>query len=204
SDVTDVNDPFKMVLGLRRLGANRLENMFCDETPFHGLAIDRQPYIETGVYKMVTEMINGVLDKVQISDDLAKKLQGKKAIIASTDVHEYGKIIVYATLKKGGFYVTDIGCNREPKDVAKSLIEEKPEVLVVSTNNGFALSYAKELKRLMEEAGIWGKTKIFMGGRLNEDAGQAVPVDVTDDLAGLGITPCNTIETLIDLIGATL
>ncbi|MCX7615492.1 MAG: cobalamin B12-binding domain-containing protein [Clostridiales bacterium] len=204
SDVTDIEDPYKLCYGIRLLGPNELENMFCDETPFHGTAIDRQPYIETPVYKLVTSMIRDTLDKVVITERLTEKLSGKKAVIASTDVHKMGKMIVHAVLKKASIEVVDIGCQIDPYEVVESLKKEKPEILILSTYNGFALSYAKELKKLAKEAGIWGSIKIFMGGRLNEDAGQAVPINVTEDLAEMGIQPSHQIEGLIDLIDAVL
>ncbi|MCX7615698.1 MAG: cobalamin B12-binding domain-containing protein, partial [Clostridiales bacterium] len=204
SDVIDVTDPLKLVYGLKQLGADNLESMFSNETPNTGNAIDRKPYIETGMYKMITSMIENTLAKTEMSDSALKKLNNKKAVVACTDVHQYGKMIVGAVLRKAGVEVTDIGCNADTDDIVKCIADNKPDFIVLSTYNGLALSYAKDLKAKAEKTGVWGSTPIFMGGRLNDDAGCEVPIDVTKDLEEMGFYPSDEIESLITLIDRIL
>jgi len=70
---------------------------------------------------------------------------------------------------------------------------------VVSTYNGTALEVGKALRREMDRLGL--RTPVFMGGRLNQGAeGEALPVDVTADLAELGLNPCQAIPEVLDSI----
>ena len=204
SDVIDVTDPLKLIYGLKLVGADNLENMFACDAPNTCHAAERKPYLETGMYRMITGMIDTTLQKTVMTENAIRKVKGKKAIIACTDVHQYGKMIVSAVLQKAGFIVQDFGCNADPGDIVGCMLDDNPDVIVLSTYNGLARSYASDLKAQAAQAGIWGSVPIIMGGRLNDDAGCEVPVDVTDDLAQMGFHPSATIESLITLIDCLL
>lgn len=200
SDVTDITDPLKMLIGLKRLGADNLESFFSEEKPIEGLPTDRKPTLPTGVYIMLKNMINNSMSKSTATDEMKADLKGKKAIVASGDVHQYGKTVVHAVLADAGMEVKDLGPNADSDTLVQAMVDYKPDVVVLSTYNGGALSFAKKIKKLAEEKGVWDNTPIVIGGRLNDDAGQKEPVDVTEDLRQLGMHPSATIETIVELL----
>ena len=204
SDVIDITDPFKLVCGLRVLGADNLENMFASDTPNTGLATERKPSIPTGMYTMITSMIDNTLSKVEISEDTARKLKGKKAVIASTDVHQYGKMIVHATLKKAGMIVLDTGCNADTRCIVTNMQTENPDVIVPQHLQRAGAFPFEGLDCGGQKAGVWGTVPVVIGGRLNDDGGRDVPIDVMEDLQQMGLHPSESIETLITLIDQIL
>lgn len=204
-EVTDVKDPYKLCYALRELGGYDLEMMFADEHPNLGASpLDRKPFIETPVYKMLRKQANATLYKVTVTDEQRKAFQRKKVLIASADVHKFSQIIVDIVLKDAGFTVCNLGCNAEASEIVDAICRERPDYIAVSTYNGVALSFVKELKRLSEEKGVWNPASVFVGGRLNEDAGQKIPVDVTEDIARLGVRPSMLIEDIVERIGEDL
>lgn len=72
----------------------------------------------------------------------------------------------------------------------------------MSTYNGMAYSFAKELKEILEKEGL-DDIYVLMGGRLNEAMdGSDVPIDVTDKLIRMGINADNDIDTIVEAVAA--
>ena len=66
----------------------------------------------------------------------------------------------------------------------------------MSTYNGMAYSFGRDLLKALEENGL-GDTHVLMGGRLNEAMdGSDVPIDVSDKLTAMGINTDNDIDTI--------
>ena len=60
-----------------------------------------------------------------------------------------------------------------------------------------ARSFGQLLMRELHAAEL-GRLPVYMGGVLNEDIeGSEIPVDVREDLRGLGITPMAAVEDLV-------
>ena len=73
--------------------------------------------------------------------------------------------------------------------------------IVISTHNGLCLDYSRHLMGLVKQRNQ--KVKVFMGGRLDGIVeGGTEPIDVSDRLIELGISPCNDVCDLIKEIAA--
>ena len=78
---------------------------------------------------------------------------------------------------------------------------EDADVIILGTYNGAALSIGRELRAAIDASGFEGQ--VIVGGRLNEDEGGDLPVDVSAELAALGFAPALEVEEAARLLGAT-
>jgi cobalamin-dependent methionine synthase I len=131
----------------------------------------------------------------------SRELGGKKLLLASTDVHEFGKFVVGMVLQEAGAQVVDLGVSVDADTIAKTAVEAGVDAICISTHNGMALNYAEDLLQEMRRREM--ALPVFMGGKLNQDVEGKLPRDVTVDLRELGITPSNDVfcmvESLVDV-----
>ena len=114
-------------------------------------------------------------------------------------MHEFGKEIVKNVLLKAGATVFDLGASVPVSEIVDTVIESESNIVIMSTFNGIALSFAKELQDALKEKNL--DVHLIMGGLLNEvrDA-NGLPEDVTEELISMGINCDNKAELLIDTI----
>jgi methylmalonyl-CoA mutase cobalamin-binding domain/chain len=121
------------------------------------------------------------------------------ACVTCTDVHEYGKILVEATLGQLGVQVVDAGVSADPEVVAERARAAAADLVAVSTYSGVALRYVTELREAMGHLGC--KVPIFVGGKLNEvpdGSPSSMPEDVTEELEKLGAVVCLRVEDMLE------
>jgi methylmalonyl-CoA mutase cobalamin-binding subunit len=201
----DTSNPLEMLLTIRRVGARRLEELFgpgqYDENMVHG----RRPVVKaTTVAALETDgkELAACLDP---SD--RETIQGADltACVACTDVHEYGKVLLEAVLRRLSVTVADGGVCAEPDAVAQRAKEAGAHFIAISTYNGIALKYLNGLRKEMERLAL--DVPVFIGGKLNqirEESGDSLPVDVTVDLRKLGAVVCHRIEDMLRELVETL
>ena len=118
--------------------------------------------------------------------------------VASTDVHEWGKLLVESVFDSLGVRVVDGGVNADPDDLAELARRETVDLIALSTYNGIALSY---VSRLQEEMALRELTlPVFVGGRLNQvlaGSNTSLPVDVSDRLREAGVQPCESVGEML-------
>jgi methylmalonyl-CoA mutase cobalamin-binding domain/chain len=195
----DTTDPAQLLLVLKRLGANRCEELFGAGEPDAGFPRGRRPVLQTDLVK------HTMVQREELLADLGRRgseaaIGGMKVLVSSTDVHEFAEFLLSSTLEAAGTEVIDFGINRDPEDIVKAVIETDADAVVVTTHNGVARSFGQ---RLMSElaAADAGSVPVFMGGVLNEDVdGSEIPIDVRSDLNAEGIKTPGTIDRLIDAL----
>lgn len=120
------------------------------------------------------ELINKYLPKLEVK----RKAVPKMAIAVLLDHHALGKRIVYSVLRAGGFEVLDFGQGLSIDELVHKTIENKIEVLLVST---LMLPSALKVKEVKEKLTAHGSTtKIIAGGapfRLDKNLWQSVGAD---------------------------
>ena len=120
-------------------------------------------------------------------------LRGLRVMVATSDVHEHGKMLVEEILRRLGVTVLDGGVSTDPAVLAERVQRDKPDAVAISTYNGVALRYFHALRA----AGI--DCPLLIGGRLNqipEGSNSSLPVDVGADLAQAGALVCRTAADL--------
>jgi methylmalonyl-CoA mutase cobalamin-binding subunit len=108
-------------------------------------------------------------------------------------------MVISEVLKSLDIEVVDLGSSVEADTVIDEANKHKPDAIVISTYNGLALTYGKSLLANAQKHQL--ETPIFMGGRLNEDTGEELPIDVTEDLKEIGIIISGTLNNMIQTLG---
>ena len=94
------------------------------------------------------------------------------------------------------FFPTD---HITPEEIVETVIETEAKAVAMTTYNGIALSFAKELKEKMEKAGV--SVLIILGGLLNENIdGESLATDVSDKLRELGVNADNDMAKIIPAV----
>jgi methylmalonyl-CoA mutase cobalamin-binding domain/chain len=194
----DIRNPFEMLLGIRRVGSKRLEELFGPGMPTAGRLRGRTPVVQSYSIEQLEAAAGGLVAGM---DDGARETirnAGFRACVATTDVHEYGKILLEAALGKLGVTVIDGGTSTDPNDLAQQIQAADADLIALSSYNGVALTFVAELKRDLRNLGV--AVPIFVGGRLNripDGSNTSLPVDVGDELAAAGAVVCRNVETML-------
>jgi methylmalonyl-CoA mutase cobalamin-binding subunit len=196
----DISDPLQTLLGIRRLGAQRLEQL-ChpgerDDTLPNGVV----PFSPTEFTKRSSEIIRFEVERIR-STGIADVIRGRAFIVGSADTHVYGTFVVAGVLRALGAEVVDAGVDREPEHFAALLSQraDRPAV-AISTHNGQCVSYTRQLMTLLPQH---DRPDVFIGGKLNTIAdGDSEPRDASLLLREMGVVPCQTIEDLAGHLAA--
>lgn len=120
------------------------------------------------------------------SSEVRQKLSGRRVLLASTDVHEHGLLLIDNLLQQAGCHAVNIGAEKNPDEVVLAGVRYGAEIIFISTHNGMALEYARNVLDEMEEQNV--SIPVCMGGVLNQNTEEGtVPVEVSSDLERLGI-----------------
>ncbi len=183
---------------LKAIGPEQLETNFGSGLRDKESMRGRVPIRPTSIVQTINHIRDEALSKIDVSDK--GPLDGIKVVVGSTDVHEFGKEVVRNVISKAGATVFDLGTTVSIPEVADTLVETGSSILCMSTYNGMAYGYARDLVESLDKAGL-GDTHIIMGGRLNEPLdGSDVPIDCSDRLAKMGINVDNDVDTMVDTI----
>jgi methanogenic corrinoid protein MtbC1 len=192
----DVRDPLEMLLSIRRIGAKRLEELFGPGATSRGALRNRTPVVRATTVAGLEVQGFGVVEALSADERDVLVSAGFKACVTSTDVHEYGKILVETVLEQLGVELIDAGVSTDPDVVAE--LSSKTDFLAVSTYSGVALDYVRAL--LDEMTRVGSEIPVFIGGRLNrvpDQGDMSLPVDVTDDLRNLGVKVCFSVDEML-------
>lgn len=192
----DINHPGEVFLAIKRIGAPKLEEYFGAGKRDKFALRHRIPVSPTGAIKEIQKVQNDVKQKVQAKGKVLHKI---KVIVAATDVHEFAKEIVVSVLREAGAQVYDLGTSVPPKEIVDTVMETESKAVLISTYNGIALTYTKDLLKVLEEYQL--QVPVIIGGLLNENQedGQ-LAVDVSEDIKSLGVFCCDTADLVIDII----
>ena len=188
----DTDNPFEMLLAIRRLGGRRLETMCATGSG----------KIPSDIAEEVAEMAHIHLARVPDAERQALAGLAPRILTATTDVHEHGKLVLDDVLSGAGATLIDGGTSVEPQALAATALDEQADAIALSTYNGVAMSYYNALR---EHLG--NQIPVLIGGRLNQvpdSSNTSLPVDVGDQLAASGALVCREIEEAVPALLAAL
>lgn len=188
----DMKNPAEIMITCKELGPEYLERSFGLGEPSEEYANGRKPIWPTDMVRSLEKIQNQCFRNFNPDkSDLA----GLKVILCATDIHEFGKVVVGNVLRRANARIFDIGRDASPGEAAEMALETDSHVILVSSYNGIARTFAKALLRQMEDLGV--EAEIYMGGLLNEnDEGGNIPVDVTEELEAMGVHCVKEAESL--------
>jgi methylmalonyl-CoA mutase cobalamin-binding domain/chain len=125
-------------------------------------------------------------------------LAGERIVLAGMDVHDLARDVLRAALVQLGAEVVLLPADSLPDTVASAAVAEDAATVIVSTYNGTALTHGRNLMAVLTARDYDGA--VIMGGILNEDRGDDLPIDVTDQLKTLGILCPARLNDLAPLI----
>lgn len=192
----DLQHPGEILGALKAIGPEQLEEKFGVGQADKLAMRHRIPVRPTDIVSTINKKQSDISDKIE---NISDSLKGYNVIVGSTDVHEFGKEIVKNVLLRANANVFDLGSSVPVSEIVDTVVETESTVVLISTFNGIALSFAKELQEALDKNNL--KAHIIMGGLLNENKdGSDLPVDVTEDLRKLGVNSDNNAEELINII----
>lgn len=197
----DPNDPAALMISLRRIGPKRLEALYgpgiFDEKAWGG----RHALIPAEWVEDLHRSAECWVARTPVATRDRLRASGLRVCVGASDVHEHGKKLIDQVLAGLGLDAIEGGTSVDPADLVGRALQGGADVVAVSTYNGIALSYARDVRNALAAAGV--DLPLCIGGRLNQvpdDSNSGLPVDVTRDIAGLGATPCATPEALIAVL----
>jgi len=201
----DTNDPFELLLSLRRLGGRILERSFGGGAARRDAPGRRTPIVAATTHRELEKEAEAFMtsDAGRSLVEFAKK--PVRILTATTDVHEHGKMLLDLVFHKAGFAVEDGGVSSDPDHIVAVAKQKSVDVIALSTYNGVALRYSKALMRKLREAEL--ELPVLIGGRLNEipeGSNTDLPVDVSAELKDIGASVCVDLEAACDALRAIL
>lgn len=196
----DINHGGEIVSVLKAIGPEQLEIAFGAGRKDEEAMRTRVPVMPTSIVQTINKIQDEALAKQNFAGD--GPLSGVAVVVGSTDVHEFGKEVIRNYLRKAGAKVFDLGVSVSIGEIADTLVETGSKVLCMSTYNGMAYSFARDLMEELKRTGM-EDTHVLMGGRLNEAMdGSDVPIDVTDKLTAMGVNADNNLDTIVETIAS--
>jgi hypothetical protein len=199
----DLVDPLQLLLAVRRLGAVEIERRFGSGTFAEDQAGEAgyEPLIPTDTLKDFLGRRSAVHRHFSTLE--LRAASEESMVVASTDVHEYGMRLVTEALVALGIEPIMAGTGVDPDELADLALEAGASAVLVSTHNGMALTYAEQLLQELGDRRL--AVEVLFGGTLNQDLeGTDVPVDVRDELRGLGIHVCEDVLDIVTALGLEL
>lgn len=194
----DITHAGQVAAVVKAIGTEQLETYFGAGVRDEKAIRKRIAVYPTDIIRTVNKLQDETLSKISGLENAP--LKGVNAVIGSTDIHIFGKEVIKRVLTEAGARVYDLGDATSVEEFADTIIESESKVLLISTYNGLALSYAKDMMAELKKRGLTEVT-VIMGGRLNETIeGSEIPVDVSAQLSELGIDVTNNAETIVDTI----
>lgn len=193
----DIKHPGQIFAALKAIGAEQLEVNFGvgkqEKTALRG----REPVRPTDIIKTLQDKQKKMF---RSAGQVEGELEGKIVLVGATDIHDYGKELVKSLCNKAGAKVFDLGTYITVEEIIENLLETESKVVVISTYNGIALSFAQALAEALKDNGM-EDVVIIMGGLLNENRdGSQLAEDVTQELRALGVNSDNIMENTVPTI----
>jgi methylmalonyl-CoA mutase cobalamin-binding subunit len=197
----DTTDPAALMIALRRIGPGRLEALFGPGAPDPAGWRGRGAIVPAEWVEELRHAAGGWVERAPAEVRAHLRASGLKVCVGASDVHEHGKMLIGQVLAELGLDVIDGGTSADPGDLVARAIAGGADVVAVSTYNGIALRYAREVRDAMAGTGV--TLPLCIGGRLNQvpdDSNSGLPVDVAGEIEALGVLACPTPERLIALL----
>lgn len=184
-DGVDVRDAAQVLLALRRTSMPELERRV--DLPAPAEVARLEPWKASHV-RHLAERLN----------EVAPRLDGVRVVLAVLEVHDLVRDALARVLPTAGAEVILLGSNTPIDGIVRAATEEDADAIVLGVYNGNALALGEHLAHDVRQQRWSGK--IYMGGILNQDTGQGLPIDARPALDALGVRCVDSVEELLRLL----
>ena len=198
----DIGNPFEMLLAIRRIGSKRLETLFGPGEPALKRLRGRIPIARSYSIEQLEQDGEGLVGQLARTEREHIARARLKGCVATTDVHEYGKILVESVLRQLDVEIVDGGISTDPNDPVEQAVTSGADFIALSSYNGVALQFFTQLRG--ELAARNSSLPVFIGGKLNripEGSNTSLPLDVSEELALAGATVCKSVDSMVAALG---
>jgi methylmalonyl-CoA mutase cobalamin-binding subunit len=184
-DGVDVRDAAQVLLAMRRTTMSELERRV-DLTAPAEIAV-LEPWKASHVRRLADRLTH-----------TAPRLDGLRVVLAVLEVHDLVRDALARVLPAAGAEVILLGSNTPIAGIVRAATEEDADAIVVGVYNGNALALGGQIADGAQRERWRGR--IYMGGILNQDTGQGLPIDARPALAGLGVRCVDSVDELLGLL----
>ena len=193
----DIGNPLELLLSIRRLGARQLELRFGPGNLDHrGKRIAK---VESTTLREIQRRANDIVDALDVNTKNRLQDSELRICTVTTDVHEYGKVLLEHVLTNLHLNVIDGGVCTDPDRLVSIATDEAADAIAISSYNGVAFTYVNQVMDLLGQRSGSGMN-VYVGGKLNQVAtdGSDLPRDIQPELEQIGSIPCGGITTMLD------
>ncbi len=191
-DGVDTRDAASVLLAMRRTSMGELESRVDLAASDEVAALE--PWKSSNMRRLA-ERLGGNLTSGVLP------LEGRRVVLAVLEVHDLVRDALARVLPRAGAEVVLLGSGTPIDGVARAASDEDADAIVLGTYNGNALAVGERLTAASRKLGWHGA--IYMGGILNQDTGEGLPVDARPGLIDLGVRCVDRVEDLIDMLAGT-
>jgi len=194
----DIGNPLELLLALRRIGPQRLEKKYGPGNADATYPRGRTPVVASTTIQELEHRAEQCV--AQLDADAQKRLRdaGLVACVGTSDVHEYGKVLVEAVLRRLNVTIVDAGVSTDADALVVTAEQARADFVALSTYNGIALDYLRELRSEMQHRTY--SVPVYIGGKLNQIVPgnqNDLPVDVSEELVSIGAIVCVRVEDML-------
>jgi len=187
----DTANPVQLLFILKLLGPYAFESMF-GQGERDPSTKRRTPLVPTDMFQRSTDLVDQYLPHFT-GENIINLMGRRRLLLASTDVHEHALFVLAELLTESGAEIINLGAEQNPVDIAEALSRIEVDAVLISTHNGMALEYARQLKTEMAQRQI--DVPVLMGGVLNQKMeNHVLPVDVRQELHQLGFQTSSQLQ----------
>ena len=134
----------------------------------------------------------------RVGSPTGPRLDGLRVVLAVLEVHDLVRDALATALPRFGAEIILLNSATSIDGVIRAALDEDADAVVLGTYNGNAVDLGERLVTARHQTGWNGD--ILMGGILNQDTGEALPIDARPRLAALGVRCVERVEDLVGLL----
>jgi methylmalonyl-CoA mutase cobalamin-binding subunit len=179
ADGVDVADAAQLLLALRRTGGAELARR-----------IDLAPSADVGrLEPWKSARVREFAERIVAA---GPRLDGLRVVVAVLEVHDVVRDALAKALPRLGAEVILAPKDAPVASLVRAAVDEDADAIVLGVYNGNAIQLAEQVLASAAVEGWHGR--LLVGGILNQDTGEGLPIDARPRLAELGALPVEQAE----------
>jgi methylmalonyl-CoA mutase cobalamin-binding subunit len=185
-DGVNITDAAQVLLAMRRTTMPDLEERVDFAAP------DEIAILEPWKASQIRDVVS------RVGSANTPRLDGLRIVLAVLEVHSLVRDALAKALPRFGAEIILLNAATSIDGVMRAALDEDADAIVLATYNGNAIDLGERLIAARHHTGWNGA--IYMGGILNQDTGETLPIDARPRLSALNIHCVERVEDLVNLL----